>query len=727
MSNSDSISAGRRWTEKFLAFAGVAAVLTITPAAAAHDLMPVPAEIRFASGRLAIAPEFRVALGGIDDIRLADGLGRYLRGIEDRTGLKFPPRSGGGAMAADPAVATLVVNCQAAGEPIPRLGEDESYQLEISNRQAVLTAPTVLGALRGFSTLTQLLQHDDGGWFLPAVSIQDEPRFPWRGLLIDVCRHWEPEEVIKRNLDGMALVKLNVLHLHLTEDQGFRIESKKFPRLQELGSDGHYFTQEQMRGIIAYAADRGIRVVPEFDLPGHATSWVVGYPELASAPGPYAIERHWGVFNPVLDPTNPKVYELLDGFLGEMAALFPDAYIHIGGDENNGVQWNANPKIQAFIREHHLKDNPGLHAYFNGRVHAILAKYGKKLIGWDEILHPDLPAGSVVQSWRGTEGLAEAARRGFATILSHGYYIDLNYPAEAHYLNDPLPADTTLTAEQQKLVLGGEATMWGERVSPDNIDTRIWPRTAAIAERLWSPRDVRDVDDMYRRLAVVDLRLQEAGLLEGKWPRFDLPGVDPQGAMAGALRTLAAVVEPLKDYRRGDFQPEATQATPLNDLADWCRPDSTAARAFNADQHRWLFAPGELDDAQAASLTARLEAWRAAGELAAQAPADASPVAQGRVRTAKTLAALSQTGIEAIQALVTGTPLAPGRRAAAQAILAEAAQPTAAAVEFPSLPAFQVLVAAATEPRLRAELSRDAWRQHLREVISPPAPAATKP
>jgi hexosaminidase len=690
--------------------------------------MPSPASLREETGRLEVTPAFQAALRGVDDARLREGLGRMLHGAELRAGVSFlhtPP--GGIALQRDPDHAALVIECTGPGLSVPALGEDESYSLQIDSRQAVLKAATVVGALRGFATLTQLLQHDDRGWFFPAVSISDEPRFPWRGLLIDVCRHWQPEEVIKRNLDGMALVKLNVLHLHLTEDQGFRIESKKFPRLHELGSDGHYFTQEQMRGIIAYATARGIRVVPEFDLPGHATSWAVGYPELASAPGPYAIERHWGVFDPVLDPTNPKLYELLDGFLGEMAALFPDAYIHIGGDENNGVQWTANPKIQAFIREHNLKDNPGLHAYFNGRVHAILAKYGKKLVGWDEILHPDLPAGSIIHSWRGPAGIAEAAGRGFSTILSNGYYIDLIHPVEEHYLNDPLPAGTTLTAEQQKRVLGGEATMWSEWVSPDNIDTRIWPRTAAIAERLWSPREVRDVDDMYRRLAIVDLRLQEVGLQQGNWPRFDLPGLDPHGATADALRTLAAVVEPLKDYRRGKFQPGSTQSMPLDELADWSRPDSAQARAFNSAADRWLFAPGVLDPKGAASLNARLEAWQAAGELAAGAPAAANPIAQARAGTARSLAAISRAGLEAIAALVTNVPLTPEQRAADLAALEEAAQPTAAAVEFPSLATLRVLVAAAIEPHARDELSRDAWRQHLKELVPPPAPPAAKP
>jgi hexosaminidase len=243
--------------------------------------------------------------------------------------------------------------------------EDESYTLEVSERQVVINAPTVVGALRGLETFLQLLSGDASGYYIPEARIRDTPRFPWRGLLIDVGRHWQPVEVIKRNLDGMAAVKLNVLHLHLTEDQGFRIESKTFPRLHQMGSDGLYYTQEQIRELIAYARERGIRIVPEFDIPGHSTSWFAGHPELASAPGPYQIERRFGVHDPSMDPTREETYKFLDKFLGEMAALFPDAYLHIGGDEVTGKHWRLNPQIQAFITKNNLKDKHGLQAYFN--------------------------------------------------------------------------------------------------------------------------------------------------------------------------------------------------------------------------------------------------------------------------------------------------------------------------------------------------------------------------
>src|SRR6202171_2442715 len=471
------------------------------------NLMPVPGSVEMRTGRLAITGSFNVALKDYADDRLRAGIARTIKRLGGRTVLTLPLE-----LAADESAATLVVQCERAGNAIPSVAENESYSLEITDKQARLVAPTVVGALRGLETLLQLLQGDREGYYLPGIKIQDQPRFPWRGLLIDAGRHYEPMEVLKRNLDAMAAVKLNVLHWHLTEDQGFRVESKKFPKLHSMGSDGLYYTQDQVREIIAYARDRGIRVVPEFDIPGHATSWLVGYPELGSAPGPYKIERGAGIFEPALDPTREPTYKFLDGFLGEMATLFPDAYMHIGGDENEGKQWDRNPQIQAFMKEKGIKDNHALQAYFNQRVLKILQKHGKKMIGWEEILHPDLPRDAVIHSWRGPASLADAAKKGYNGILSAGYYIDLIFPASQHYLADPILENSTLSSEEAKHILGGAATMWGEGVSPETIDSRIWPRTPAIAERLWSPRNVNDVDDMYRRLSVLSRQLEELGL-----------------------------------------------------------------------------------------------------------------------------------------------------------------------------------------------------------------------
>src|SRR4030095_16915589 len=250
-----------------------------------HNLMPVPSSVQFLEGRFNVTSTFQVATTGVSDARLQSGVGRFLNRLQGRTGLTLAT-----GLATSAATAGLEIQCSAAGQVIPALDEDESYQLEVSDQKVRLTAPTAVGALRGLETLLQLLSTHRDGYFFPAVRIQDQPRFRWRGLLIDIGRHYVPTEVLKRNLDAMAAVKLNVLHWHLTEDQGFRVASKKFPKLHQLGSDGLFYTQDQIREIIDYARERGIRVVPEFDIPGHSTSWLVGHPELGSAPGPYTIE-----------------------------------------------------------------------------------------------------------------------------------------------------------------------------------------------------------------------------------------------------------------------------------------------------------------------------------------------------------------------------------------------------------------------------------------------------
>ena len=246
-----------------------------------------------------------------------------------------------------------------------------------------------------------------------------------------------PIPVIERNLDAMEAFKLNVFHWHFTDDQGFRVESKVFPKLHTLGTKGDYYTQAEIRHIIAYAHDRGIRILPEFDMPGHCATWLIGYPELASAPGPYNIIPTFGVFDPALDPTNERVYQFIDRLLGEMTALFPDPYFHIGGDEVNGKHWKANPAIQAFIKQRKLKDEAGLQTYFNQRVEALVKKHGKIMMGWDEVLHPDLPKDIVVESWRDHPSMAVAARAGHPALLAWGYYLDHLDTAGQHYSIDP--------------------------------------------------------------------------------------------------------------------------------------------------------------------------------------------------------------------------------------------------------------------------------------------------
>ena len=463
---------------------------------------------------------------------------------------------------------------------------DENYSLEITKDKVTLNSVTDIGAMRGLETIVQLIQSDNEGKYIPCLKIDDKPRFQWRGLMVDVCRHFIPMDVLKRNLDAMAILKMNVFHWHLSEDQGFRVECKTFPKLHEMGSDGKYFTQEEVREIIKYANERGIRVVPEFDIPGHSTSWFVGYPEYASEVMKYEIERHYGVFDPTFDPTKEETYEFFDKFFKEMSELFNDEYIHIGGDENNGKQWDSSKTIQEFKKANNLKSNHELQAYFNKRIQKILEKYGKKMIGWDEILSTELPKSTMIHSWQGKEGMVTAAKNGYYSILSNGYYIDLCQSMVDHYYNDPLPDNIDLTSEQKKFILGGEATMWSELVDSNNIDTRIWPRTAAIAEVLWSGRktfgqdSINNNEMMFTRINNVTstyFNMIGVKIAESKLNMFKNLNVNDTSFKIIALSEFC---EPLKYYYRHKYT-KYSQTTPLNRLVDIATPDAPASVYLN--------------------------------------------------------------------------------------------------------------------------------------------------
>ena len=536
------------------------------------SLMPIPLHMARGDGQLKIDGSFTVELEGHKEARLEGARKRFIENLSRQTGIPFHEE----ATASAP---ILTVKTAGPSDAVQRVGENESYHLEITATHALLAAPNPLGAMHGLQTFLQLVTITPEGFAAPAVTIDDEPRFSWRGLMIDAGRHFQPIDVIKRNLDGMEAVKLNVFHWHLSEDQGFRAESKLYPLLTQKGSNGLNYTQAQMREIVEYARDRGIRVVPEFDMPCHTTSWFVGYPDLASGKGPYEIQTHWGIFDFAMDPSRDSTFEFIGRFIGEMTTIFPDAYFHVGGDECNGKEWNANPRIQAFMREHGFKDNAALQSYFTARVQKLVAAHHRVMVGWDEVLQPNTPKDVVIQSWRGPKGLAAAVGQGNRAILSNGYYIDLNQPAAEHYLVDPLGgAAASLTPEQQKLVLGGEATMWSEFTTPEIIDSRIWPRTAAIAERLWSAQDVRDVNSMYARMAVVSNKLDFYGLSHQSFTKPMLQRMSGE-ADPKYLAVLASLVQPPLGYQRESLK-EYDWHSPLNHLVDTVPPESETARQF---------------------------------------------------------------------------------------------------------------------------------------------------
>ena len=381
-----------------------------------------------------------------------------------------------------------------------------------------------------------------------------------------------------------------------------------------------------------------------------------------------------------------------------MAALFPDQYFHIGGDEVNGKQWDANPKIQEFMRSHGMKSNQDLQAYFNKRVQAIVSKHKKTMIGWDEILNPDLRKTITIQSWRGQQSLAQAAKLGYRGLLSHGYYIDLMWPAWQHYAVDPMAdAAASLSPEEKQRILGGEACMWSEYVSPENIDSRIWPRSAAIAERLWSPQNVQDVNSMYQRLEIVSRHLDWLGLTHNSsyWPMLRrIAGTED----ISALRTLADVVEPVKDYTREETAPSVpTSATPLNRLVDAARPESQTARQFAALVNAFISQQSNSDEIRA-EIRALLTRWRDNANKFQPATVS-SFLLKEVVPVSNELSALGTAGLSALDYLENGETR-PETWEAEQLALVERAKKPQAQVLLMVAPAVQALIeaSAATEP-----------------------------
>lgn len=647
-------------------------------------LMPLPASIQTTAGWFPIDTSLRISIQGDCDARVPHAVSRFFHNLSERTGIpvRNTPEDGN---------SSFVVNCAAPGEKVQALGEDESYRLQITPSGVHLDAPNPLGILHGLQTVLQLVQTSPNGFAVPAVIIDDRPRFPWRGLLIDVSRHFMPAAMIKRNLDGMEAVKFNVLHWHLSDDQGFRVESKKFPKFQELSSDGLYYTRAEVAEIIQYARDRGIRVVPEFDMPGHSTSWFVAYPQLASAPGPYQIERGWGVFDPAMDPTRESTYHFLDELIEEMANLFPDPYFHIGGDEVNGKQWSRNREIQDFMRSHQIRNNHDLQEYFNRRLQQIVNKHGKIMAGWDEILHPDLPKETVVQSWRGQKSLAAAARQGYRGILSSGYYLDLMFPASRHYLMDPLANDAAnLAPEEAQRVLGGEACMWAEFVTPLNVDGRIWPRAAAIAERLWSPQNVRDLNSMYTRLAIVSRYLDFLNLSHNTGYQLMLERLAGSNDIH-ALRVLADVLEPIKEYGREKAR-EYNSSIPLNRLVDTVHPESDTARQFAGMVGRYLNhspAPGDLD-----AMKNWLMLWRN-NHHQLEPLLQSNSLLKEVLPLSEVLQSVAATGLQALDYLNHGGNAPASWRTQQLAMVKQAAKPQAELLDM-VIPEVQKLVAATT-------------------------------
>ena len=656
-------------------------------------LMPLPSHFEAGTGSFTLQPGMHVAYARFHNARLEMGVVRMMARLQFESGVPLPHVPS--MVAGDVSSAGVVIDVAGAGGAVQSVDEDESYSLTVTPQLVTIKAATVVGAFHGMETLLQLVQLRENAATIPAVSIEDTPRFQWRGLMIDVSRHFEPVKQIERTLDGMAIVKLNVFHWHLSDDQGFRAESKIYPKLTGLGSNDDFYTQEQMREVVAYARARGIRVVPEFDIPGHSVSWMVGYPLLGSSKGPFHLPDVAGIHDEALDPTREGTYVFLNRFIGEMTKIFPDAYFHIGGDEVNGEVWTSNPRIARFMKRKGFEKPSQLQTYFSQRVVRVVEKHGKKPVGWDEVLVPGLPKNVMVQSWRGVDSLAAGARQGYRGILSAPYYLDAMKSNETHYLADPIPADTTLTPDQQKLILGGEVCMWAEQLNDRTIDSRIWPRTAVMAERFWSPQSDRDVASMYRRLPRVSIELEQAGLKHITGPavmRRSISGeVNPT-----ALTTLASVLEPVSFSDR--YKGQHTDGhTPLDRLVDTVVPDPPSRFEIAQDVDAVLNKTADSTSAEA-RLTRRFMEWQEIAPMLA-AQMQANPRMSDAAVRATQLGELGKVGLQALLNLDPNNSAYGGPKLEASnpqsqlAAIDDAAKP-AALVRFTFLDSLKKLVAA---------------------------------
>lgn len=416
----------------------------------------------------------------------------------------------------------------------PELGT-EGYRLRTSGDVVVIESGGPAGSFYALQTLTQLLTSDgSGGVELPVISIEDEPRFAYRGLHLDVGRHFFEIEFVKRYIDLLSRYKMNRFHWHLTEDQGWRVEIEAYPRLTSVAScrsetiveknfdpfvgDGQrycgFYTREEIREVVEYAAERFVTVIPEIEMPGHSLAALAAYPALSCGGESYEVGTRWGVYEDIYCPSE-ETFAFLEDVLSEVVELFPGEYIHIGGDEAPKRVWEESPIAQAVIEREGLADEHALQSYFIRRIESILAERGRRLIGWDEILEGGLAPDATVMSWRGTDGGIAAARQGHDVIMSPTSHVYFDYyqgdpeteplaiggftPLEHVYSFEPVP--DVLTDDQARHVLGAQANLWTEYITtPEHAEYMAYPRAIALAEILWSPRERTSWDSFRRRL-----------------------------------------------------------------------------------------------------------------------------------------------------------------------------------------------------------------------------------
>jgi len=539
-------------------------------------LIPAPAEVLPRDGSFRFDAASRVVAGGVAARRVAAHFAGWIartNGVEP-TIVDGP--EGEIVFAIDP-------------DAFP--GAPEGYVLEVTSQGVRVASGDERGLFYGAVTLWQLLSSAPAGAVrIPAMRIEDTPRFPWRGLMLDSARHFQSVEEIKQLLDAMALHKLNVFHWHLTDDQGWRIEIRRYPRLAEVGgcripageagidpASGRprpycgYYTQDQIREVVRYAAERHITVVPEFDMPGHVQALVAAYPQYGSLGDTPPVSNEWGVHQYLLN-VDEDTFSFVRDVLDEILELFPSQYIHVGGDEAVKDQWKASPRVQARMKELGIADEDALQAWFVGRLHEYLSGKGRRLLGWDEILDGGIPEDAVVMSWRGTEGGARAARAGHEVVMAPVDTLYLDYlqtdspneppgrprlaPLEAVYGFEPVPDG--LSPVQQMRVIGVQANVWTEHMRTwERVQHAIFPRIAALAETAWSPKARRDFAGFLQRLPAQLARYQAFGIAYAKTPFEVRADVEPTGVPGTVRVSLRAPLDYAIRYTMDGSEPDA--------------------------------------------------------------------------------------------------------------------------------------------------------------------------
>jgi hexosaminidase len=436
----------------------------------------------------------------------------------------------------------------------------EGYTLVVNKTNVLIEASELNGLFYGIQTLRQLLpieiesksKVENVEWKIPCVVVLDEPEFIWRGLNLDCCRHFMTKEFVKRYIDLLAYHKFNTLHWHLTEDQAWRIEIKKYPELTTKGAYrtyddgsvyGGFYTQEDIKEVVAYAQSRFINVVPEIEMPGHSTAAISCYSDISCTGGPFEVGTFWGIYYDIYCAGNEKTFQFLENVISEVVDLFPGKYIHIGGDEAPKNRWKECSKCQQRIKDENLKDEHELQSYFVKRMEKFINSKGKQIVGWDEILEGGLAPEATVQSWRGVKGAIDAAKQGHDVIVSPTSHCYFDYPVDVTdmqkvYLFDPIPAE--LTEDEKKHVLGSEGNMWSEYAPQELIDDRLFPRMLALSEVVWTYPAERDFESFRQRV-------------QKHYDRLDVLGV------SYGLETKPFAIEKLYNEKTNTFDLQITQ------------------------------------------------------------------------------------------------------------------------------------------------------------------------